>query len=59
MTFWPQIVMVAIFSAVLTIALVNHGKAKDESYNFYWTLLVAGVEFWILLSGGFFDVFMK
>lgn len=56
---WPQIAIIVLFGAAGGIALVNHGKYKGDSYNFWWTLLSIGVEGTILVYGGFFDVFLK
>lgn len=49
----PQIVWIVLCSLSLFLSLIKHGEDKGK-YSFWWALVSAGLEVWILWAGGFF-----
>ncbi len=51
---WPQWGWVVGDFIVLIIYMFIHGKKNKERYNFFGRLATVGMNFYILLQGGFF-----
>lgn len=49
----PQIIMIVLYSINLITSATKHGEQKEESYNFWVTLLSTALSIWILKWGGF------
>lgn len=50
----PQIIMIVVMAANITIGLVYHGKPRTDKYNVWTTLIGCAIEAAILTAGGFF-----
>lgn len=50
----PQIMIIALYMLSLGINLANHGKEKNDKYNFWSSLLACVLIFALLNWGGFF-----
>lgn len=50
---WPQIVMIGLFAANLTINLIKHGDKRTDHYNFGTAILGIAIESFLLYYGGF------
>lgn len=57
MTIYPALIYIVL--SAIGIVLARHGKAKDESYNFFSTLFHSSILWTILYWGGFFDSILK
>lgn len=51
----PEILVLLIFAANLIFAIHKHKKYIVIQHNFWITLGVVFVEFWVLWFGGFFN----
>ena len=59
MTIYPALIYIILSAIGVGIVLARHGKAKDESYNFFSTLFHSSILWAILYWGGFFDSILK
>jgi hypothetical protein len=50
----PQLIMCAIYIWNLGMYAVNHGKSKEDKYNFWHCLVGTAIIITILKWGGFF-----
>lgn len=50
---WPQVLIIALFSADVGLAMGLHGMPKGF-YNFFTTLIADAIILGILYAGGFF-----
>lgn len=50
----PQIVYLALVVLSLGITAANHGRPREEKYNFFVTFIAAVVDISIVYWGGFF-----
>lgn len=51
----PQIIWILLISINLLATARLHGEEKTGEYNFFASLIGAGITFWILYAGGFFN----
>ena len=49
-----QIILLILFGMDCGISLARHGKKKEDTYSFWWSLLEKIILIWILSVGGFF-----
>tara|TARA_B100001179_G_C18240680_1_gene253988 strand:- start:179 stop:349 length:171 start_codon:yes stop_codon:yes gene_type:complete len=49
---WPQIVMIALFSASLAIGISKHGESSGK-HNAIATFIACAIQVWLLWAGGF------
>ena len=52
---WPQITWIVASALGLLITSAWHGKQRDEEYNIFTSIIIKGIWFFILYSGGFFN----
>lgn len=50
----PQLCMLAILFTSVGINLALHDEKMQGKYNFWWSLICAGLDLFILYKGGFF-----
>ena len=50
----PQIIMIAVMAANVTIGLVYHGKTRTEKCSVWTALIGTAIEAALLTAGGFF-----
>lgn len=51
----PQITFIVLTALGLGITLSKHGQERRDKYNFFTSLISAGIEIGILIWGGFFN----
>lgn len=50
-----RIALVVMYVLAVGIELGCHGQRKEGYHNFWTTLIGAGIQFALLIGGGFFD----
>ena len=55
----PQLIYIALSLISLGIILAKHGEVKDGKHNFFTSLLLTVLVYWLLYEGGFFNCFLK
>ncbi|MGL5330362.1 MAG: hypothetical protein ACRDD7_13920 [Peptostreptococcaceae bacterium] len=51
----PQILIIVLYALSLGIHLTNHGKDRKDKYDFWTSMVSAGMVFGLLYWGGFFS----
>jgi hypothetical protein len=51
---WPQWVTVIMSLLSLSFIAVQHGKPRDDNYNFAVSFMAQIISYFILVMGGFF-----
>ena len=50
----PQICLIVLIALGLGISLAKHGEPRDDTYNFFTTLISSLIYVGLLILGGFF-----
>jgi hypothetical protein len=52
---WPQVSIIVLMFASLMMNAHLHGKPRDQKYNVWYALVIAGIWVFLLWAGGFWD----
>lgn len=56
---WPQIIVIIFMGISIGIHLIKHGEFTGHKYSIWTILFTQSLNWFLLYSGGFFDVFFK
>lgn len=55
---WAIIVLAILYCMSLGVHLAKHGEDRTDKYNFWLTLFITILDWWLLYCAGLFDKYL-